>query len=55
MADIEKAFHQIVIHPNDRDMLRFLWFDNFDSNKPELIQFRFKSVLQNRRKARYWD
>ena len=28
VADIEKAFHQILINPPDCDMLRFLWFEN---------------------------
>ena len=26
-ADIEKAFPQVVIHPDDRDVLRCLWFE----------------------------
>ena len=40
-ADIEKAFHQIAISPDDRDMLRLLWFDNINSEEPQIIQYRF--------------
>lgn len=28
-ADVEKAFNQISIHPDDRDAVRFIWFDEF--------------------------
>ena len=40
-ADIEKAFHQIGIDPQDRDMLRFLWFDNVEDEHPKVIQYQF--------------
>ena len=30
-SDVEKAFHQIIINPEDRDMLRMLWFENVNS------------------------
>ena len=33
-ADIEKAFHQIMINPDDRDMLRLLWVDDVNSREP---------------------
>ncbi|XP_066927907.1 uncharacterized protein [Clytia hemisphaerica] len=50
-GDIEKAFHQISIHPDDRDYMRFLWFkdpfkldkETFENN--ELIEYRFCRVL----------
>ncbi len=40
-ADVEKAFHQIEIHPDDRKMLRFLWFDDTFKEHPEIVQFQF--------------
>ena len=41
VADIEKAFHQIVIEQKDRDALRVLWFDDITKAKPEIVQYRF--------------
>ena len=45
IADIEKAFHQIVIDEGDRDFLRFLWFDNITDIKPRIIQYRFTRLV----------
>ena len=45
VADIEKAFHQIVIVESDRDMLHFLWFDDINKDKPEIVQFRFCKLV----------
>ena len=41
VADIEKAFHQILICPSDRDMLRFLWCKNTDAGQVKILQYRF--------------
>ncbi|CAB4026440.1 Hypothetical predicted protein, partial [Paramuricea clavata] len=41
VADIEKAFHQIQISPEDRRMLRFLWFDNITEPVPKIRRFQF--------------
>lgn len=45
VADIEKAFHQIQINPNDRRMLRFLWFDDIEKDCPENKQFQFRKLV----------
>ena len=34
VADIEKAYRQIVISLNDLKMLRFLWFDDIYGDYP---------------------
>ena len=41
VADIEKAFYQIVIDPKNRNMLRFLWFDNVGKENPVTVQYQF--------------
>lgn len=45
-SDIAKAFHQIGIRKQDRDVLRFLWLKNpFEPPSPENVQiYRFKRV-----------
>ena len=40
-ADIEKAFLQVGIRGGDRDVLRFLWFDDVLKENPEIIQYRY--------------
>ena len=43
--DIEKAFLQISINPNDRDYLRVLWFENVFVEVPKIVRNRFLKVL----------
>ncbi|XP_078364115.1 uncharacterized protein LOC144648427 [Oculina patagonica] len=45
VADIEKAFHQIQINPEDRKMLRFLWFDDIEKDCPQIKQFQFRRLV----------
>ena len=44
VADIEKAFLMVSIAEEDRDVLRFLWFDNITNELPELQVLRFTRV-----------
>ena len=43
-SDIGKAFHQVSDHENDREFLRFLWFDVF-SDQPKIVRSRFVEVI----------
>lgn len=44
-ADIEKAFLMVGIKQEDRDMLRFLWFEDPFAKKPEIAEFRFNRLV----------
>ncbi len=46
IADIKKAFHQIRLHPKDRDITRFLWVKNPDEplDSENLICYRFTRI-----------
>lgn len=43
-SDVEKAFLQISIHPDDRDVLRFLWYEIPEKPDSPLIEYRFCRV-----------
>lgn len=45
VADIEKAFHQIQINPEDRRMLRFPWFDDTEKNRLQIKQYQFRRLV----------
>ena len=40
-ADIEKAFHQIIIAEKDQNMLRMLWFNDVHTATPKIVHYRF--------------
>lgn len=42
MTDLKKAFSQIQIHPDDRDLLRYLWYSSKEDDTPAM--FRMSSV-----------
>lgn len=44
VGDLEKAFLMISVAEDDRDALRFLWFDNPFSEEPKIIVFRLARV-----------
>ena len=44
-GDIEKAFLNVSVAEEDRDVLRFLWFDNVKKEYPEVIVLRFARVV----------
>ena len=50
-ADIEKAFLQIEINEPDRDVLRFLWFDDVSKDNPSIVQLRWKRLAFGLRPA----
>lgn len=43
-ADIEKAFHQIGLHEEDRDYVRFLWLKDTSDPKSDLESYRFRVI-----------
>ena len=45
VADIEKAFLNVGIHPCDRDSLRFLWVDSINTENPSLVTLRYQRVV----------
>ena len=44
-ADIEKAFLNVSVCEEDRDVLRFLWLDDIKKERPEIVVFRFARVV----------
>lgn len=44
-ADIEKAFLMVSVAIEDRDVLRFLWFDDVLSDQPNIVKLRFTRVV----------
>ena len=45
LSDIKQAFLNIAIAEEHRDLLRFLWYENFDADDPEVIILRFTRVV----------
>ncbi|KAL9976468.1 hypothetical protein ACROYT_G013775 [Oculina patagonica] len=45
IGDLEKAFLNIEINPEERDLLRFLWIDDINSSNPEVITLRFTRLV----------
>jgi hypothetical protein len=45
IADLEKAFLNVEITPDQRDLLRFLWVDDPFTNSPKEIIYRFTRLV----------
>ena len=45
IADLEKAFLQVSVVEDDRDVLRFLWVDDIKKDCPEICTLRFTRVV----------
>ena len=45
MSDIKQAFLNVVIRDEERDYLRFLWYDDPFSTEPNIIILRFLRVV----------
>jgi len=45
IGDLEKAFLNIEINPEERSLLRVLWIDDINSTNPEVITLRFTRLV----------
>jgi len=45
VSDIEKAFLNIMLHEEDRDVTRFLWLSDPSDSISPLTTYRFRAVL----------
>ena len=45
IGDLEKAFLNVEVDPEQRNLLRFLWINDISSSNPEVIIFRFTRLV----------
>ena len=45
VSDIKQAFLNISVNENERNFLRFLWFDDVTSNSPNVVTYRYTRVI----------
>ena len=44
-GDLGKAFLNVSVHPDDRNVLRFLWVSDVHSDSPEIVVKRFRRLV----------
>ena len=44
-ADIEAAYLQISVPEEDRDYMRFLWYDDVSKTNPQIVKYRFTRII----------
>ena len=45
VADMKQAFLQIEMNENDRNLVRFLWFDDIYKENPSIVKYRFVRLV----------
>ena len=45
VGDLEKAFLNLSVHPDNRNVLRFLWVSDVHSDSPEIVVKRFTRLV----------
>ena len=45
IGDLEKAFLNVEVNPEQRNLLRFLWINDISSSNPEVIILRFTRLV----------
>ena len=53
MADVKKAFLQIELENEDRELVRCLWVEDPHSEKPKVVHYRYKRVIFGLRPSPY--
>lgn len=54
-ADVEKAFLMISVADNDRDVLRFIWVDDVDKERPELRVYKSPELSSEFRQVHFYS
>ena len=52
-ADIERAYLQISVAPEQRNLLRFLWYDDVFKENPVIEKFRFTKLIFGAQPSQY--
>ena len=52
-TDLEKAFLQISVRPEDRNYQRILWFDDVFADNPAIVKYRYTRVIYGSSSSQY--